>query len=53
MIESLKKNDKIKDYVISTLTEKTENDRTVTEILKAMAEKYERTMSEKCLSPLR
>ena len=50
MLESLKKNDKIKDFVISTLTEKTENDRNVMAILKVMAENYERTMSEKCLS---
>ena len=50
VIESLKKNDKIKDYVINTLAEKTENDRKVTAILKVMAEKYERTMSERCLS---
>ena len=50
VIESLKKNDKIKDYVVNTLTEKTENDRRVTAILKVMAEKYERTMSERCLS---
>ena len=49
MLESLKKNDKIKDFVVSTLTEKTENDRKVAAILKVMPEKYERTMSEKCL----
>ena len=40
VMESLKKNDKIKDYVISTLAEKTENDRKVMAILKVMAEKY-------------
>ena len=50
LIKSLKKNDKIKDYVISTLAEKTESDRKVTAILKVMAEKYENTMSERCLS---
>ena len=49
-MESLKKNDKIKDFVVSVLTEKTENDRKVAAILKVMSEKYERTMSEKCLS---
>ena len=38
MIEILKKNDKIKDYMISTLADKTENDRKVTAILKMMAE---------------
>ena len=48
VLESLKKNDKIKDFVVSTLTEKTENDRKVVMILKVMAEKYEKTMSEKC-----
>ena len=48
-MESLKKNDKIKDYVITTLAEKTENDRKVMAILKVMAEKYEKTMSEGCL----
>ena len=50
VIESLKKNDKIKDYVVNTLTEKTENDRRVSAILKVMAEKYERTESERCLA---
>ena len=50
VIESLKKNDKIKDYVINTLAEKTENDRKVTAILEVIAEKYDRTMSERCLS---
>merc|ERR1712112_560279 len=43
-------NDKIKDYVVNVLTEKTENDRTVAAILKIMSEKFERTMSEKCLN---
>ena len=50
VMERLKKNDNIKDYVISTLAEKTESDRKVTAILKVMAEKYEKTMSERCLS---
>ena len=50
VLESLKKNDKIKDFVVTTLTEKTENDRKVVAILRVMAEKYERTMSEKCLN---
>merc|ERR1712120_33444 len=49
VMESLKKNDKIKDYVVSTLAEKTENNRKVTAILEVMAEKYERTESERCL----
>ena len=47
-MESLRKNDKIKDYVVNTLAEKTENDRKVSAILKVMAEEYERTESERC-----
>ena len=49
VMESLKKNDKIKDYVVTTLAEKTEDNRKVTAILEVMAEKYERTESERCL----
>ena len=45
-----KENDKIKDFVVNVLTEKTENDRKVVAILKVMSEKFERTMSEKCLN---
>ena len=44
----MKKNDKIKDYVVNTLAEKTENDSRVSAILKVMAKKYERTVSERC-----
>merc|ERR1712237_16162 len=50
VMESLKKNNQIKEYMIITLSEKTENDRRVTSILKVMPEKYEKTMSERCLS---
>ena len=50
VMESLKKNDKIKDYVVNTLAEKTENDRKVSAILEVMAKKYERTKSERCLA---
>merc|ERR1712002_653612 len=50
VLESLKKNDKIKDFVVNVLTEKTENDRKVASILRIMSEKFERTMSEKCLN---
>merc|ERR1712121_226139 len=50
VLESLKKNDKIKDFVVNVLTEKTESDRTVASILRIMSEKFERTMSEKCLN---
>ena len=50
VLESFKKNDKIRDFVISTLTGKTESDRKVKAILRVMAKKYKRTMSEKYLS---
>ena len=50
MLESFKKNDKIKDFVVNVLTETTENDRKVAAILREMSEKFERTMSEKCLN---
>ena len=50
MLESLKKNDKIKDFVVSTLTEKTENTRTETEKLKVMGTNNARTVSDKCLT---
>ena len=50
MLESLKKNDKRKDFVVNLLTEKTENDRKVEAILRVMSEKFEMTMSEKCLN---
>ena len=50
VLESLMKNYKIKGFVVSVLTERTENVRKVVAILKVMADKYERTMSEKCLN---
>ena len=50
VLESLKKNDKIRYFVVTILTEKAENDRKVGAILRVMAEKYERKMSEKCLN---
>ena len=50
MLESLKKNGKIKGFVVNVVTEKTENDRKVVEILRVMSEKFERTMSQKCLN---
>merc|ERR1712101_87798 len=49
VMESLKKKCRIKEYVVRTLAEKTENDRKVSAILDVMAEKYERTESERCL----
>ena len=36
--------------MVSLLTEKTEDERKVVEILKVRSEKYERTMTEKCLN---
>ena len=45
ILESLKKNDKVRDFVVSTLTEKTENNRTVAGILQVLEENYARTMS--------
>ena len=50
ILESLKKNDEIKDFVVSTLAEKTENDSTVTAILQVLGEKYGRTESDKYVS---
>ena len=50
VLESLKKNYKIKDFVVNAVKEKTENDRKVVAILGVMSEKFERTMSEKCLN---
>ena len=47
VIESLKKNEKIKDFVINVLTVKTDNERKVASIIKVMSDKFERTMSEK------
>ena len=49
-LESLKKNYKIKDFVVNVVTEKTENDRKVAVILRVMSEKFERTMGEICLN---
>merc|ERR1712177_2478 len=49
VMESLKKNDRIKEYIVRTLADKTENDRKVSAILDVMAKKYERTESERCL----
>ena len=48
----MKKNDEIKDFVVNTLTEKTENYRMVTAILQVLGEKYARTVSEKCVSSM-
>ena len=47
LIESLKKNEAIKDYVTKTLVEKIGATRTVQRILELMAEKYAKTLCEK------
>ena len=44
VFESLKKNEKVKGFVMNTVTEKTEWDRTVESILKVLEEKYARTI---------
>ena len=47
LLESLKKNDTIKDFVTKTLVEKVGETRTVIRILDVMAEKYSKTTCEK------
>ena len=47
LLESLKKNDTIKDFVTKTLVEKVCETRTVDRVLNVMAEKYSKTTCEK------
>ena len=47
MLESLKKNEAIKDFLIKTLVEKVGEVRTVKRILEIMTEKYATTTGEK------
>ena len=47
LIESLKKNDTIKDFVTKSLIEKVGETRTVDQVLNVMAEKYSKTTCEK------
>ena len=49
LMESLKKNDKIKDYVQTTLIEKVADTRTVKKILDVLGEKYSITKAERLL----
>ena len=49
LMESLKKNDKIKDYVQRTLIEKVADTRTVKKILDVLGEKYSITKAERLL----
>ena len=44
VLESLKKNEKVKEFILSTVVEKTERDKTVESILKVLEDKYARTM---------
>ena len=48
-MESLKKTDEIKEFVVKTLEEKISRTRSVKKILEVMAEKYEKTVIEKVL----
>ena len=47
LLESLKKNDAVKEFVVMTLVEKVGNTRTVTKIVDVMTEKFAKTTSEK------
>ena len=38
MLESLNKNEKVKEFIVNTVTEKTDRDRTVESILKVLEE---------------
>ena len=52
-MESLKKNEVIKDFVNRTLIEKVGTTRTATKILEVMSEKYDRNMGEKTSEMMR
>ena len=47
LLESLKKNEVIKEFVVNTLVEKVGTTRTVMRILEVMTEKFDKNMSEK------
>ena len=53
MIESLKKNEAIKEFVNRTLIERVGETRTVEKILDIMSEKFDRNMGEKTLEMMR
>ena len=50
LIESLKKNDRIREYVITVVIDRTDdqNLKKVQAVLNVLAEKYEKTKAEKC-----
>ena len=47
LLESLEKNDAVKDYVVKTVVEKGGGKRTVKKMIDVMAEKYAKTLSQK------
>ena len=52
-MESLKKNENIKDFLVRTLVEKVGETRTVKRILEVMIEKFAKTMGEKTVEGMR
>ena len=52
-MESLKKNEVIKDFVNKALIEKVGTTRTVTKILEVMSEKYDRNMGQKTIEMMK
>ena len=53
LLESLKKNEVIKDFVVNTLVEKVGTTRTATRILEVMSEKFDKNMGEKTSEMMR
>ncbi len=53
MLESLKKNEVIKEFVVKTLVEKVGTTRTVMRILEVMTEKFDKNLSEKTTDMMR
>ena len=49
----MEKNENIKEFVVSTVKERKQNDTTVAGILKVMEEKYARKMGEKYMTLLK
>ena len=53
ILESLKKNEKVKEFVMTQLAKKTDREMTVESILNVMKGKYLRTMGEKLISVMK
>ena len=53
LLESLKKNEVIKEFVVRTLVEKVGETRTVKRILEVMTEKFDKNLSEKTTEMMR